>query len=103
MKVSVLGTVNVIEHTAANNAEASDTCTAALCDLLDYLETDRFRRWLRVQHMRRSGPTVFRRTPSMPDPAVQSAIRRTIGDAAYTTLVTEIHLEPSFEACHAGI
>ena len=90
MKVSVLGTVNVIEHTAANNAEASDVCTAALCGLLDYLESDRFRRWLRAQHVHRSGPRVFRRKSSMPDPAVQSSIRRTIGVSAYTTLVTEI-------------
>ena len=90
LTVSVLGKINVIEHSGANNAEPSDTCTAALCDLLDYLETDRFRRWVRAQHMRRSGPTVFRRTPSMPDPTVPSAIRRAIGDAAYAGLVTEI-------------
>ena len=90
LTVSVLGKISVIEHSGANNAEPSDTCTAALCDLLDYLETDRFRRWVRAQHMRRSGPTVFRRTPSMPDPTVPSAIRRAIGDAAYAGLVTEI-------------
>ena len=93
MEVSVLGKINVIEHSGVGNAEPSGTCTAALCDLLDYLETDRFRRWLRVQHMRRFGPRVFRRTPSMPDPAHQSAIRRAIGDAVFAALVAKLRME----------
>jgi hypothetical protein len=90
LAVSRHGGIDVVEHTGANNEQASDQCKAALGDLLDHLETDRYQRWLRAEHRRRSASGAFSRAHRVPDPTVPSSIRGLTDDTGDSEVLTVI-------------